>query len=128
MTSKAHAVTVAGFTALLFAACGASDNEHVQGPASEWRKGQGRTEAQADSDRPITYADQNRDGRVTRAEAKADKALLANFERYDANDNGELDRGEFARLEEAAADRRQQTSAEENHQLRPRREFPRPMD
>lgn len=47
------------------------------------------------------FADENRDGIVTRDEAKADPALAASFDRYDLDDNDELDRGEFARLEDA---------------------------
>jgi hypothetical protein len=50
---------------------------------------------------PITrYADANRDGKVTRAEARVDPNLERNFDHYDANDDGVLDRGEFAQLEE----------------------------
>lgn len=48
---------------------------------------------------PVDYADQNRDGKVTKKEAKADAALTRIFKRYDDNDDGELDRAEFARLE-----------------------------
>ena len=47
------------------------------------------------------YADANRDGEVTREEAKADPALAANFDHYDLDKNDKLDRGEFARLEDA---------------------------
>ena len=45
------------------------------------------------------YADENRDGQVTRDEAKADPNLVASFDRYDLDKNDKLDRGEFARLE-----------------------------
>lgn len=55
---------------------------------------------------PITqYADADRDGKVTRKEARTDPNLAQAFDKYDANDDGILDRGEFARLE--AASRRQ---------------------
>jgi hypothetical protein len=79
------------------------------------------------------YADADRNGRVTRDEADVDPALSANFERYDRNSNGELDRGEFARLEAGAtsgstASSETQKEDEERHTLRPRREFPRPLD
>jgi hypothetical protein len=80
------------------------------------------------------YADADRNGRVTRDEADVDPALAAHFERYDANSNGELDRGEFARLEagstSGSSEAGKQTSKEdeERHTLRPRREFPRPLD
>ena len=47
------------------------------------------------------YADENRDGQVTRDEARADPALAASFDEYDLDRNGRLDRGEFARLEDA---------------------------
>jgi hypothetical protein len=45
------------------------------------------------------YADENRDGVVTRKEAKADPRLAASFDHYDLDQNDKLDRGEFARLE-----------------------------
>ena len=51
------------------------------------------------------YADEDRDGVVTRKEAKSDPALTAAFDRYDADDNDKLDRGEFARLEADARER-----------------------
>lgn len=59
------------------------------------------------------YADEDRDGQVTRKEAKADKALAAAFDRYDLDDNDKLDRGEFARLESA---RRERTLASQQEQ------------
>lgn len=46
------------------------------------------------------YADENRDGRVTRQEAEADPALARVFGQYDADDDGALNRAEFAQLEE----------------------------
>lgn len=46
------------------------------------------------------YADDNRDGQVTRQEAEADPALVRVFGQYDADDDGALNRAEFARLEE----------------------------
>jgi len=51
------------------------------------------------------YADANRDGQVTREEAKADSSLAASFDRYDLDRNDKLDRGEFARLEDERRDR-----------------------
>ena len=102
-------------------------SEHVQGPASELRKSQGDGVADK-SATPVAYADKNRDGRVTRTEAKADPKLLANFDRYDTDDSDALERAEFARLEADSMQRVQQTAVEDSHQLRPRREFPRPME
>jgi hypothetical protein len=58
------------------------------------------------------YADEDRDGFVTRKEAKADPALAAAFDRYDVDDNDKLDRGEFARLE---ADRRARSGGAHGH-------------
>jgi hypothetical protein len=52
------------------------------------------------------YADADRDGRVTRKEAKADPALAAVFDTYDVDNSGDLDRGEFARLEDESRERR----------------------
>jgi hypothetical protein len=52
------------------------------------------------------YADADRDGRVTRKEAKADPALEAVFDNYDVDGSGDLDRGEFARLEDESRERR----------------------
>lgn len=56
---------------------------------------------------PITrYADADRDGRVTRDEARrADPVLAQNFDRFDLDRNDALDRGEFARLEAASRSR-----------------------
>jgi hypothetical protein len=51
------------------------------------------------------YADEDRDGVVTRKEAKADPALAASFDRYDLDKNDKLDRGEFARMEDATRQR-----------------------
>lgn len=50
-------------------------------------------------ERITRYADENRDGKVTREEAKVDPNLTRVFGHYDANDDGTLDRAEFARLE-----------------------------
>jgi len=81
------------------------------------------------------YADADRDGSVTREEASVDPALAARFERYDANGNGKLERAEFARLEagatsgsQASGNPESKKEDEERHTLRPRREFPRPLD
>lgn len=65
------------------------------------------------------YADQDRNGRVTRREAATDPALAANFDRYDANADGTLDRAEFARLEAGA-------EPGTHPPLRPRDEYARP--
>ena len=56
------------------------------------------------------YADENRDGQVTRDEAKADPALAASFDRYDLDQNDKLDRGEFARLEAQQREARAESS------------------
>lgn len=48
----------------------------------------------------VKYADANHDGDVTRDEAGADAALTQAFDRYDLDRNDQLDRGEFARLED----------------------------
>lgn len=55
----------------------------------------------APAPRITRYADQNRDGKVTREEARVDPALAKTFDRYDLDHNRVLDRGEFARLENA---------------------------
>jgi hypothetical protein len=62
------------------------------------------------------YADADNDGKVTRSEAKADPILAANFDAYDLDDNGSLDRGEFARVEGRPA--------REPSGTRPRSEYP----
>lgn len=88
-----------------------------------------RGEAQGDdgvASAPPRYADEDKDGRVTRDEAVADPNLQASFDRYDANDDDALDRAEFARLEARAAQRKAAAQqAEERHQLRDKRDFPR---
>lgn len=48
------------------------------------------------------FADENRDGKVTREEAKADPNLARAFDQYDADKSGDLNRAEFAQLEAAA--------------------------
>lgn len=79
---------------LLAAGCAHDRHSH---PDADFAYAEPRLEPQA----PITrYADENRDGVVTREEAKVDPALLAAFEGYDLDKNGKLDRGEFARLED----------------------------
>lgn len=103
------------------AACGASEGER---PAASKAAA-----TQASPAEQVRYADENRDGRVTRDEARADPYLAASFDRYDANANDELDRGEFARLEARATERDDgQKQDDERQQLRPRGEFPRPYD
>ena len=47
----------------------------------------------------MVFADKNRDGRVTRSEAKVDKNLERVFGHYDTNGDDVLDQAEFARLE-----------------------------
>lgn len=104
----------------LVAACGESGEP--RGAASSRSAGQDPTEGPR-------YADADRNGRVTRDEASIDPALAASFDRYDANANGELDRGEFARLEAGATSGSKATPEdEERHTLRPRNEYPRPYD
>ncbi len=51
--------------------------------------------------RPVTsfgYLDTDKDSRLTPAEAKADWAVAQGFERADANQDGFLDKEEFATL------------------------------
>jgi hypothetical protein len=62
------------------------------------------------SPRITRYADEDRDGFVTRKEAKADPALTASFDKYDANDDDKLDRAEFARLEAEGRDEQERAS------------------
>jgi hypothetical protein len=110
-------------TVATLAACGRGEGDRA--PASK------AAAAPSASTEQARYADENRDGRVSRDEARADPYLAASFDRYDANANDELDRAEFARLEARAAEQQgdqQQTADGERHQLRPRREFPRPYD
>ena len=58
-------------------------------------------------DEKITrFADANNDGKVTREEAKADPNLVREFDHFDLDKNGILDRGEFARLEAEAREER----------------------
>jgi hypothetical protein len=110
----------AGATAIALAACGDTEVSSQDGG----RDAASRSGATAEATAQILpderrYADQNADGVVTLDEARADPALAASFDRYDANRDRTLDRAEFARLE----------AGEEPHAtLRPRREFPRPLD
>lgn len=100
-------------SAALVAGC-ALDREHASSDPSE-RDFAVAEPADVQPQQKITrYADEDRDGFVTRKEAKADKALAAAFDRYDADENDKLDRGEFARLEAAARERSAQ-SAQASH-------------
>ena len=105
------ATAVAGLTA-----CGTEQGDHP-------RSGFGQAPAASGAAR---YADGNRDGKVTRTEALADPMLSASFDRYDADDNDELDRAEFARLEAHARESRGADEAGRSS-LRPRSEYPRPQ-
>jgi len=52
--------------------------------------------------RPVTsfgYLDTDKDARLTPGEAKADWAVAQGFQRADANQDGVLDRDEFATLQ-----------------------------
>ena len=52
--------------------------------------------------RPVTsfgYLDTDKDSRLTPSEAKADWAVAHGFQRADANQDGVLDRDEFATLQ-----------------------------
>lgn len=109
--------------ALLLAACGRND-------AEDSRPAFGRAQADAPT-ATARYADGDRDGKVTRAEAQSDPMLSASFDRYDTDDNDELDRAEFARLEAHAAARRdgdESAADAEPSTQRPRSEFPHPRD
>ncbi len=67
---------------------------------------------------PITkFADANKDGKVTREEAKADPNLARNFSKYDLDKNNILDRGEFAKLE--ADTREERVASGQNEAMQP---------
>lgn len=83
----------------LLAACSAADDRDARaGTAPDRGAASG----------PLRYADQDRDGKVTRTEALADPVLARNFTRYDSNGSGALERAEFARLEAEAEARREE--------------------
>jgi len=94
-------------SAAFVAGC-AHDREHAS--SSSERDFAASEPADVQPQQKITrYADEDRDGFVTRKEAKSDAALAAAFDRYDADKNDKLDRGEFARLEAAARERSAQS-------------------
>src|SRR6185503_4592866 len=68
------------------------------------------------------FADANNDGKVTRDEAKADPNLVREFDHFDLDKNGILDRGEFARLEDEAREERAENASAlalpEQHEFR----------
>lgn len=118
---------LAAALALLLSGCGETPADRAgteRSAADAWDAGARDDDdvAAADGKEAPRYADQDRDGRVTRAEAAADPALAASFDAFDENADGALDRGEFARLE-AGAD-----APGERHTLRPRSEYPRPYE
>ncbi|HUR42127.1 MAG TPA: hypothetical protein VM240_13260 [Verrucomicrobiae bacterium] len=51
----------------------------------------------------MPMADKNSDGKVTKAEAATNTRLAAQFEKLDANKDGSLDKGEFAKFESTAS-------------------------
>lgn len=53
----------------------------------------------SEDDKDMVFADKNRDGKVTRREAKVDPALERVFGHYDTNGDDVLDQAEFAQLE-----------------------------
>jgi hypothetical protein len=83
-------------SAALLAGCAHHEREEAK---SETREFVSSEPADVSPQKITRYADEDRDGFVTRKEAKADKSLAAAFDRYDLDDNDKLDRGEFARLE-----------------------------
>lgn len=113
MIRTGHLLILAALLGL--AACGRGDEARESRAAG---RPDGAPQAQA-----ARYADANRDGRVTRGEAEADPRLAASFDRYDTNDDDELDRAEFARLEARSAAKREAKDDEERHPSRPRREI-----
>jgi hypothetical protein len=85
-------------SAALLTGCAQHEREDA---GAETRQFVASEPADVPSQKITRYADEDRDGFVTRKEAKADKSLAAAFDRYDLDDNDKLDRGEFARLEAA---------------------------
>jgi len=98
METRAHRLTGMVVVAALSAGCGLSSGCGVFADR-EQAMAEDSIPAEATPQRTV-YADRNRDGRVTKAEAKVDDALVAVFDQYDGNRDGDLDRAEFARLEE----------------------------
>jgi hypothetical protein len=109
--------------ALMVSACG--DERHAKASSPDAARSQAAADVAKLKDTNVAgttrYADANNDGQVTRDEATADPALYATFDAYDSDRNDSLDRAEFARLEQHA-------TGDDTAQLRPRREFPRPLD
>lgn len=96
-------------SAAFLAGC-AHDREQVSSSSSE-RDFAASEPADVEAQKITRYADEDRDGFVTRKEAKSDKALAAAFDRYDADKDDKLDRAEFARLEGASRSSRSQSQA-----------------
>ncbi len=109
MTSNTYRV-------IFIAAAAALSLAYTGSPAAHDCNDQEDKSAAAES--PTVFADQNRDGKVTKREAKVDANLSRIFKRYDQDDDGELSRAEFAQLE--ADSRTHLESAEVSHSLRPR--------
>lgn len=125
MTIRMFPATIAAL-AVLAAACGSPDDSSRKNAAPGARSA---AASPNDAAGPRRRADRNRDGRVSRKEAQSDPYLAASFDRYDADKNESLDRAEFARLESDAIDEGRDVDdpSDERHQLRPRDEFPRPL-
>lgn len=108
----------AGFLAIAsLGACSRSEDPHALNSP-----GHDAPQRKAQASEPQRYADANRDGRVTREEARRDPALAAQFDHYDQDHSGDLDRAEFAQLEAMPPD---DTVPPKPAPMRPREEFPR---
>ena len=82
--------TVAAVAALAFAGAVAAEDRGVPG-----------IDVDVNARAPI--ADTNSDGKITRAEAKGNAALSAQFDKLDTNKDGSLDNAEFAKFESTAS-------------------------
>lgn len=91
--------TLAAAPVLLAAAC-AQPSPRAEAPSP-------RTAATAKplAPRITKFADANKDGKITREEAGADPNLARDFDQYDKDKNGVLDRGEFEKLSADAQER-----------------------
>lgn len=56
----------------------------------------------ADASLSMPMADKNSDGKITKAEAAGNQKLASQFDKLDANKDGSLDKGEFAKFEGSA--------------------------
>lgn len=89
MLRKIHSLTAVAALALTGSAFAADDQN----------RGMPGIDVDTNAKVSMSNVDKNSDGKVTKAEASSDQQLSQKFDSLDANKDGNLDKGEFAKFE-----------------------------